>query len=556
MAYLNSIDGKLLKKMILDGAALLEKNKQSIDALNVFPVPDGDTGTNMSLTMVSAVKELMAAQDDSVSAVAQAVARGALKGARGNSGVILSQLYRGFSKAVTGLDAIDSAAMAKALQMSVEAAYRAVMKPKEGTILTVAKTLADSAQTDAQESDDLYALLENLLERGNETLKKTPDMLPVLKQAGVVDAGGVGLLTIYLGYKLAIDGDSDPETVELVNKLTALQEQGKPELVPEEEADEGIEFGYCTETFIKNVKSGVTQENIDKLREQLSSMGDCVLVVGDLEMIKVHCHSNDPGQVLQYCLQLGELSSVKVDNMREQHRTIIEEANGVQEKKPAFEREIGFVAVAAGDGLADLFKELGVNEVVVGGQTMNPSSEDIASAIRRTKAKTVYVLPNNKNIILAAEQTRELLEDVQVEVIPTRSVPEGVSAMIAYIPDQSAEETLARMKEAAAGVKTASVTYAVRDSSFDGQQIHENDILGLNDGNVKVVGSDVEQVALELLNKVVDDDSSVITLFYGQDVEEAQAEQLRDKVANLYKDCDVDLISGGQPLYYYLCSVE
>ena len=556
MTFLAYIDGRLLKDMVLSGAALLEKNKQSIDALNVFPVPDGDTGTNMSLTMVSAVKELMGVDSASASVVAQAVARGALKGARGNSGVILSQLFRGFSKALAGVEHIDSAAMAAALQGSVEAAYKAVMKPKEGTMLTVAKALADSAQQDAQEGKDLYTLMENLLTRGNEMLKRTPDMLPVLKQAGVVDAGGAGLLAIYLGFKMAIDGEENIEGAQLMSRITALQDQNAQQNLQGQAEEESIEFGYCTETFIKQIKQGVTQENIDKLREKLSKIGDCVLVVGDLEMIKVHCHSNNPGKVLQYCLQLGELSSIKVDNMREQHRTLIQEADTLQKEAPVFEKEVGFVAVAAGDGLAALFKDLAVDEVVVGGQTMNPSAEDIASAVCRTKAKTVYVLPNNKNIIMAAQQAKELLEEYQVLVIPTKSIPQGVSAMIAYVPDVSLKENERRMTEAAQNVKTASVTYAVRDSSFDGQEIHQNDILGLQESRVEVVGQDVETVALELLQKTVDDGSEVITIFYGQDVSQEQAQALHDKVVDAYPSCDVDMLPGGQPLYYYLFSVE
>ena len=556
MTFLAYIDGRLLKDMVLSGATLLEKNKQSIDALNVFPVPDGDTGTNMSLTMVSAVKELMGVDSASASVVAQAVARGALKGARGNSGVILSQLFRGFSKALAGVEHIDSAAMAAALQGSVEAAYKAVMKPKEGTMLTVAKALADSAQQDAQEGKDLYTLMENLLTRGNEMLKRTPDMLPVLKQAGVVDAGGAGLLAIYLGFKMAIDGEENIEGAQLMSRITALQDQNAQQNLQGQAEEESIEFGYCTETFIKQIKQGVTQENIDKLREKLSKIGDCVLVVGDLEMIKVHCHSNNPGKVLQYCLQLGELSSIKVDNMREQHRTLIQEADTLQKEAPVFEKEVGFVAVAAGDGLAALFKDLAVDEVVVGGQTMNPSAEDIASAVCRTKAKTVYVLPNNKNIIMAAQQAKELLEEYQVLVIPTKSIPQGVSAMIAYVPDVSLEENERRMTEAAQNVKTASVTYAVRDSSFDGQEIHQNDILGLQESRVEVVGQDVEAVALELLQKTVNDGSEVITIFYGQDVSQEQAQALYDKVVAAYPSCDVDMLPGGQPLYFYLFSVE
>ena len=374
----------------------------------------------------------------------------------------------------------------------------------------------------------------------------------------MVDAGGAGLLTIYLGFKMAIDGDDSVETTELLSKITALQGQNTVSAAAagNQDAGEEIEFGYCTETFIRNLHPGVTQENVDKLREKLTKIGDCVLVVGDLDVIKVHCHSNDPGKVLQYCLKLGELSNIKVDNMREQHRSLLEETEGIKEPAPVFEKETGFVAVAAGEGMEALFHDLAVDEVVLGGQTMNPSADDIAQAARRTKARKVFVLPNNHNIILAAQQAKELVEERELIVIPTKTIPQGVSAMIAYVPDVSEEENVQRMTEAAGNVKTASVTYAVRDSNFDGREIHEHDILGLLENDVVLVGENIEDVAMELLGKAVDENSEMITMFYGQGVEDAQAEALQKKIQASYDGCDVDMLSGGQPLYYYLFSVE
>ncbi|MDR3085220.1 MAG: DAK2 domain-containing protein, partial [Christensenellaceae bacterium] len=431
---LYAIDGALFKRMILTGASMLEKNKQEIDALNVFPVPDGDTGTNMSLTMLSAARELAPLLNGaSASDVAAAAARGALKGARGNSGVILSQLFRGIARALEGHAEIDGRALAESLQAAVESAYKAVMKPKEGTILTVAKAVAESAAKDAVHGAGVYEILTGLLEQGDFVLKKTPEMLPVLKAAGVVDAGGAGLLLILHGFKMAADGEEAMEG-ELAQRISALQDQGRPDVSFDE--DSGIEFGYCTETFIKNLADRDPSSAILRLREELSAIGDCVLVVGDEDLVKVHVHSNEPGRALQYCLNLGELSSVKIDNMREQHRNIIEEAAEFhQPKAPKITKDRGFVAVGAGEGIEALFKDLGADETVLGGQTMNPSAADIAEAVERTGARVVYVLPNNKNIVLAAEQAKELVAGREIHVVPTSSVPQGVAAMIAFVPD-------------------------------------------------------------------------------------------------------------------------
>ena len=563
MAFLTNIDGRLLKEMIIDGAAMLEHNKAAVDALNVFPVPDGDTGTNMSLTMMSAVKELSAVDSAEVSVVAAAAARGALKGARGNSGVILSQLFRGFSEGMKNLATADAAAFAGALKLGADRAYKAVMKPREGTILTVARAVADSAQDFAVRQTDFSALLPRMIESGNETLKHTPDLLPVLKEAGVVDSGGAGLMAIYLGYKMAVDGEEIENVSDIAKNLTALME--KPAAQIEAGAATGaasdaggeIEFGYCTETFITPLKEGTDEKDANALRDKLMEFGDCVLVVLDENLIKVHCHSNDPGRVLRYCIRLGELDNVKVENMRSQHRTLIAEAQDLHEDAvPPMEKDVGFVAVAAGEGLAALFRDLTVDEIVQGGQTMNPSTEDIVKAVQRCKSRTTFVLPNNKNIVMAAQQAAELLQDRTVVVVPTKTVPQGVAAMIAYVPDASVDENRARMEEAAQAVRSGSVTYAVRDSSFDGKEIHEHDILGLDEGKVAFVGTEVSSVTMDLLRSMVGPDSELITLFYGADVSEEDAEALRGQIEQDFPQCELEMLAGGQPLYYYLFSVE
>lgn len=561
MTFLTTIDGHLLKEMLIDGAAMLENNKAAIDALNVFPVPDGDTGTNMSLTMMSAVKELAGVDSADTTVVSAAIARGALKGARGNSGVILSQLFRGFAEGVKGHETIDAATFASALKLGVEKAYKAVMKPKEGTILTVARAVADNAQTYASRQSDLFGFVEGMISSGNDMLKRTPDMLPVLKQAGVVDSGGAGLMTIYLGYKMAINGEEVENVTDIAKQLTALADEQPKELGSASgaamETGEEIEFGYCTETFITHLKEGVNESDVDALRSKLMEFGDCVLVVADQDMVKVHCHSNDPGRILRYCIRLGELDNIKIENMRTQHRTLIEEAKAVQKPKTLpIEKEVGFVSIAAGEGIAALFKDLTVDEIVMGGQTMNPSTEDIVEAIYRCKAKVTFVLPNNKNIILAAQQAAELMEDRKVVVIPTKTIPQGVAAMIAYVPDVTVEENEARMTEAAESVRSGSVTYAIRDSVFDGQTIKQNDILGLNEGKVACVGQDVNQVMTDLLKLMVTEDDELITLFYGADVTEESAQALREKISEIFPQCDLEMLSGGQPLYYYLFSVE
>ena len=558
MTFLTSIDGHLLKEMLIDGAAMLEKNKAAIDALNVFPVPDGDTGTNMSLTMMSAVKELAGVDSEDASVVAAAIARGALKGARGNSGVILSQLFRGFAEGVKDCSAVDAKAFAQGMKLGVDKAYKAVMKPKEGTILTVARAIAENSMICAEKSGNIYTFMDEIIATGNETLKKTPDMLPVLKQAGVVDSGGAGLMAVYLGFKMALNGEEIESVTDLANKITALagQEAAKISSGTGAAMDEGeIEFGYCTETFITHLKEGVTMDDVDNLRGKLMEFGDCVLVVGDLELVKVHCHSNDPGRILRYCIKLGELDNIKVENMRTQHRTIIEEAKAVQEKRD-IEKEIGFVAVCAGDGIAALFKDLTVDETVMGGQTMNPSTDDIAQAIYRCKAQTTYVLPNNKNIIMAAEQCVGLIEGKEIVVVPTRTVPQGIAAMLVLDPDGDRDSNAAAMEEARKNVRTSEITYAARNSDFDGFEIHEGDYMALAEGQLFGTDQSINALLERLARADVQQDAEFINIFYGEDVSEEQANEALEIFRTACPNAEITLLAGGQPVYYYMISAE
>ena len=550
MTFVSSIDGLLLKEMVTTGVALLEKSKVAVDALNVFPVPDGDTGTNMSLTMMAAAKELAGESSGKITVMAETVARGALKGARGNSGVILSQLYRGFARGLEGLAQAGPKDFARALRMGADAAYKAVMKPKEGTILTVARYVADKACEYAEAGGDIYGLLENMLVWGEDILARTPDMLPVLKQAGVVDAGGKGLMILYVGYKMAVDGES-------VDDADFISLLGSPAAAVEIQQDDSIEFGYCTEYLVQNLKAGVAEEQVARLREKLSNIGDSVIVVGDLGMIKVHVHSNDPGKAIQYGISLGSLTSIKVDNMREQHRHIVlEEGTGDEEAEVPIDKGYGIVSICSGDGLAHLMKDIGASEIVTGGQTMNPSTDDILRAARRTGGKDVYLLPNNSNVILAAQQAAELADEQALHLIPTRTVPQGVAALIAFMPDSGVEGNIERMKAAAGAVHTGSVTYAVRDSEMGGNVIREGDIMGLNEKIVSVVGKDVQEVAAKLIDEMLSQEKDLVTLYYGEDVGREQADALAEEVSAAHDGIDVEVVAGGQPLYYYLVSVE
>ena len=541
------IDAQMFRDMVISAANYLEKNKQNLNDLNVFPVPDGDTGTNMMMTLISAAKEVNACQTQDVGKMVQAFGDGALKGARGNSGVILSQLFRGFSKSVPKEQkTLDAQDFARAIEMGVEAAYKAVMKPKEGTILTVAKSMAKEARKQADAGAELLDLIEAVIGAGEKMLQKTPELLPVLKEAGVVDAGGAGLIVIYKGFKMAMDGE----------EITTVLDLSLPKQIPasamQDISTAEIEFGYCTEFFITHTKD-VTEETIEQLRDKPLAIGDSLVVVGDPELIKVHVHTNMPGKVLQYALKLGQLSKIKIDNMREQHQSLTG-LSPVEEEKP--QKQIAVVAVSAGDGLGAIFKDCLVDELVEGGQSMNPSAEDIKEAIERAPSDHVIVLPNNKNIILAAEQAGELTEKT-IAVIPSKTFPQGLSAMLSYRgEDASLEENEQAMREALGSVKSASVTKAVRDSHMNGEQILEGEFLGILEGDIVSHGTDMKQTVEALLEKMVTEDDAVISFYSGAEVAEEEARALVDEVAEKYDDLDTELYQGGQPVYHDIISVE
>ena len=547
------IDGMMLKEMFSSGAALLTQNRESVDALNVFPVPDGDTGTNMTQTINSAIKEMNAKRYTSVADVADAVARGALKGARGNSGVILSQILRGFARALVGHEDIDCALLAKMVREGANTAYKAVMKPKEGTILTVIRVIAEDTAKIVAKHEDVVTLFKEILVAGDAILRKTPEMLPVLKQAGVVDSGGMGLMVVLRGMYAALAG----EPVEVV--VDGKSDEALPGEFVDEHANlrvEDIEFGYCTEFIVSHPRADMKESEVVRLRKRLERIGDCVLVISDLSVVKVHVHTNEPGKALQYALELGELDAIKIDNMFEEAREREEKmAQAAEAKKQAEMKEYGIVAVALGEGLANIFKDLNVDQIVDGGQTMNPSIQDLAEACDATNAKNVIILPNNTNIILAAQQASELTEK-NVVVLPTKSVPMGISAALAFNPEASVEENTEAMTEAASNVHTASITYAVRDTNFENREIHAGDIMGMLDNKLEILGSDVETVAVECAEKMVNDESSLITVYYGSDKTEEEAQALADTLEEKYPDCDVEVQNGGQPLYYYLVAVE
>ena len=551
MASNKRIDGMLLKEMFISGAALLNNNRENVDALNVFPVPDGDTGTNMSQTINSAVKEINSKPYTSVADVANAAARGALKGARGNSGVILSQILRGMARALDGHEDIDGPLLATALRSGANTAYKAVMKPKEGTILTVARVIAEEAEEARDKQDDVVELFKLVLSVGDAILKRTPEMLPVLKQAGVVDSGGMGLMVIYRGMYAALTGEP-------VDAVAEVKPEGVPmpgEFVDDHDAIGEITFGYCTEFIVTHPRPDMRESDVVRLRRRLERMGDCVLVISDMNVVKVHVHTNEPGKALQYALELGELDAIKIDNMMEERREREAKQAAEAAAKAAQQKEYGIVAVALGEGLSEIFRDLNVDQIVDGGQTMNPSIQDLAKAADATNARNVIMLPNNTNIILAAQQA-SALTDRNVIVLPTKSVPMGISAALAFDPALSPEENKAAMTEAAETVHTASVTYAVRDTNYDGQEIHEGDIMAMVDNKLSVLGNNIPKVCLDVAEKMVNEESSLITIYYGQDIAEEDARDLQGKLAEKYPDCDVDLQPGGQPLYYYLIAVE
>ena len=557
-----TINADMLARMFLAGAQNIEAKKEIINELNVFPVPDGDTGTNMSLTIMSAAKEVMALDDRNMKDLAKAISSGSLRGARGNSGVILSQLLRGFTKAIRDEEEIDAMTLAAACQRARDTAYKAVMKPKEGTILTVASGIAARAAELAEETDDLEAFLPAVIEHAEEVLAKTPDMLPVLKEAGVVDSGGQGLIEVIKGAYAAFQGKEidlsaiTPGTGSAVTKIGA-----------QETAD--IKFGYCTE-FIILTEREFTEEEERDFKAYLSSIGDSIVCVADEDVVKVHVHTNDPGLAIQRALTYGQLSRMRIDNMREEHQEkLIRDAEKMAAKQAAEEAEkekaqkaqeprkaMGFITVSIGEGLNEIFRELGADYIIEGGQTMNPSTEDMLNAIDQVNADTVFILPNNKNIVLAANQAKALVKEKEIVVIPTKTVPQGITAIISFMPDADAKANEEAMLEGIQQVKTGQVTYAVRDTHVDDKEIHEGDIMGIGDKGILAVGTEVEATAKEMLAELVDEDSELISLYYGEEVSEEEAEKFAAEVEELYPDVDVDFHFGGQPIYYYVMAVE
>lgn len=552
---INTINVEMLAKMFLAGAQNIEAKKEYINELNVFPVPDGDTGTNMSMTIMSAAKEVRALSNPGMKELAKAISGGSLRGARGNSGVILSQLLRGFTKAIQDEDEIDAAGIASACRRATETAYKAVMKPKEGTILTVAKGIADKAEELAFETDDLAEIFPQVLEYAAEVLDQTPEMLPVLKEAGVVDSGGQGLLEVLRGaYDAFLGKEIDYTSIEPASV------QGKVSVAPAAEAD--IKFGYCTE-FIIMAEKEFTESDESEFKAYLESIGDSIVCVADDEVVKIHVHTNDPGLAIQKALTYGQLTKMKIDNMREEHHERLikdaqkkaEEAKAA-EKKKAPQKKVGFIAVSIGEGLNEIFRELGVDYIIEGGQTMNPSTDDMLTAIDNVNASTIFILPNNKNIVLAANQARSLTKDKDIIVIPTKTVPQGITAVINYIPEADVDTNEETMLEAVKSVQTGQVTYAVRDTKIDNKEIHEGNIMGIGDAGILAVGTSITETAKETLRNMVGEDSELISIYYGEDVTEEEAEAFISDVEEEYPDLDVDAHFGGQPIYYYVMSVE
>ncbi|MCI6044015.1 DAK2 domain-containing protein [bacterium] len=553
---MNTVDAKLLARMFLAGAKNLEVKKEWINELNVFPVPDGDTGTNMTLTIMSAVKEVNALSDITLESLAKAISSGSLRGARGNSGVILSQLLRGFTKAIKEYDVLDAVALARAFDKGVETAYKAVMKPKEGTILTVARGVADKALELADDAEDLQIFLEDILAEGKDVLARTPDMLPVLKEAGVVDSGGQGLMVVLEGAYDAFMGK------EINLEFEAGESAKVVKISPQAEAD--IKFGYCTE-FIIVLNQEFSENDEKSFKEYLSSLGDSIVCVADDEVVKIHVHTNDPGLAIQRALTYGSLSRIKIDNMREEHQEkLIKDAEKVAaqqaeedaKKANAPKKEVGFISVSIGDGFGEIFRDLGVDYLIEGGQTMNPSTEDMLNAIDKVNAENIFIFPNNKNIILAANQAKALTEDKNIIVIPTKTVPQGITAVINFVPEKSVEENEATMVEEIKRVKTAQVTYAVRDTHIDEKEIHQGDIMGIGDHGMLAVGQEVAVVAKDAAMAMVDDETELISIYYGEDFSEEEAEALGAELEEIYDFCDVEVNFGGQPIYYCIISVE
>ena len=566
----DQIDALQLKNAFLAGANNLNAKKEWINELNVFPVPDGDTGTNMTMTIMSAAREVAAISAPTLENVAKAMASGSLRGARGNSGVILSQLIRGFTKEIrehADEAGIDNLIMARAFSRAVETAYKAVMKPKEGTILTVAKGMADRITELSVTDEDLITLLEKVIAYGDEVLAKTPEMLPVLKEAGVVDSGGQGLMTVVKGALASLKGEE--VALDLGDQVAVKAEAPVERKSRGEISTADIKFGYCTE-FMVNGDHEFTDEEVDSLRAWLGGVGDSIVCFSDENIIKVHVHTNHPGEAFEKGLTMGYLSKMKVDNMRlEHHEVLIEDASRIAEEKkeeaapaaapekpaePA--KEYGFISVSAGDGLTEIFRGIGVDYVIEGGQTMNPSTEDILNACEQVNAETIFVLPNNKNIILAANQAKDIIEDKTIIVVPTKTIPQGITAMISFSPDMNPEENLEAMKDASQCVRTGEITYAVRNTTIDGHAIEKDDIMALGDDGLLAVAKEKDQAVLEAVKAMVNDESEIITIYYGQDIPEEEAEALAARIRKAYPQVETELQYGGQPIYYYFLSVE
>lgn len=552
---LNTIDAKMLSKMFLAGAKSLESKKEWINELNVFPVPDGDTGTNMTMTIMSAAREVSALPEDAdIEAICKAISSGSLRGARGNSGVILSQLFRGFTKVVREQEQIDVPVLAQAFERAVETAYKAVMKPKEGTILTVSKGAAEKAKELSEAGIvELDAFFDGVISHAEYVLSQTPEMLPVLKQAGVVDSGGQGLVQVLKG---AYDGFCGREI-----EFTAEDASGARAVVGklDVQAQMDIKFGYCTEFIIMLSKNFNIKNEMD-FKAYLESIGDSIVVVADDDVVKVHVHTNDPGLAIQRALKYGALSNMKIDNMRLEHQEklfrLSEKESMNKEEAEQERKEAGFIAVSVGEGINEIFKGLGVDYIIEGGQTMNPSTEDMLNAIEKVNADTVYILPNNKNIILAANQAQSLVEEKEIIVIPTKTVPQGITAVINYVPGLDTQENASAMKEEIGNVKTGQVTYAVRDTMIDDKEIRQGDYMGIGDAGILSVGADMAEVTLKMVTEMVEEDSELVSIYFGEEIEEEDAEKIKVAVEEKYPYCDVELQYGGQPIYYYIVSVE
>lgn len=557
---LQVIDAGLMQRAFLAGAKGLEAKKEWINELNVFPVPDGDTGTNMTMTIMAAAKEVASMEEPTIDGLAKAISSGSLRGARGNSGVILSQLFRGFAKEIKGHETIDVDVLAASFNRAAETAYKAVMKPKEGTILTVARGMADKALEVAEQTEDILVFAEKVIEHGDYVLSQTPEMLPVLKQAGVVDSGGQGLMQVLKG---VLDGLKGKEVDMTVPGAGAAASSGAAAGASEIDTAD-IKFGYCTE-FIINVEKKYDEVEEQHLKAYLESIGDSIVVVSDDDVVKVHVHTNDPGLAIQKALTYGSLSRMKIDNMREEHQErliqnaeqeALRQKEKEQEEKQEPRKANGFIAVSVGEGLGEIFRGIGVDYLIEGGQTMNPSTEDMLNAIDHVNADTVYILPNNKNIILAAEQAKYLVEDKEIVVVPSKTVPQGIAAMINFIPDHSKEENLESMTEEMSRIKTGQVTYAVRNTVIDDKEIHEGDIMGIGDHGILAVSQSIEETVIETLAAMIDEECELVSIYYGSDVEEADAEAVLEKAQETWPQLEFELQSGGQPIYYYLLSAE